>query len=226
MIDRVFWEEVQKAWITDAQSRIKDMDIGSGGDIDPVLLGDPFEMDDIPLDEVDDWSVFDAIREGRNISAKPKVPKLDADRFEKLLEKKTIPDYVEACRLLKACKLPSKMDGLYETLIERMPVLSDALKYSEGVYQADLTEFYEYYIPETLKLTANYIEYLGIGIEPKILEETEKEILDAGNQLVIAVNDKVNEIYRYASMEITAKAKALESMMNMNGYVDPDLKIK
>ena len=41
----------------------------------------------------------------------------------------------------------------------------------------------------------------------------------------MAYNDKVDEIYRFASMEIKAKAKALESIMSQDGHVDSKYKI-
>ena len=38
------------------------------------------------------------------------------------------------------------------------------------------------------------------------------------------VNEKIDEIYKFASIEIKAKAKALESLMSQDGYVDPNYK--
>ena len=40
------------------------------------------------------------------------------------------------------------------------------------------------------------------------------------------VNEKIEEIYRYAKIEIHAQARALESMMSQEGYVDPNFKIR
>ena len=117
------------------------------------------------------------------------------------------------------------MDNLYKELIIRIPTLQESLDKFEEIYQPDMYQFYEYYIPEALQLTATYIEYLDVGIGEKILQETEREVLDAANKLLIAVNDKIDEIYRFASMEIKAKAKALESLMSQDGYVDPSFKI-
>ena len=51
------------------------------------------------------------------------------------------------------------------------------------------------------------------------------EIVDAVKKLIIAVNDKIDEIYKFASIEIKAKAKALESLMSSEGYVDSGFKI-
>ena len=117
------------------------------------------------------------------------------------------------------------MDDLYVSLIEKMSKLHDAIEKFESVYQTDMTQFYEYYIPETLQLTATYLEYLNAGIGDQIILENEKEVLDATDKLLIAVNDKIDEIYKFASLEIKAKAKALESLMSQDGYVNPNFKI-
>ena len=156
---------------------------------------------------------------------RPRRPQLNKDRFKSLLDSQNLQDYVEACRMIRNCELPEEMDKLYQELILRIPVLQESLDKFDEVYQPDMYQFYEYYIPEALQLTATYIEYLDVGIGEKILKETEKEVLDAAAKLIIAVNDKVDEIYKFASIEIKAKAKALESVMSQDGYVDPNFKI-
>ena len=236
MIDRKFWEEARKSWVIDAPSEITGVKTGSGGEIDPSLLKDPWDREEVPFDMVDYDNAFDAVLIGQDIPIKresdkpkepevPPKPRLDTERFDALIEKQNIPDYVEACKLLKDCELPSRMSELYGSLIERLPVLQDAIIKFESVYQADMSQFYEYYIPEALQLTSTYIEYLDVGIGDEIISQTEKEVIDACDKLLIAVNDKIDEIYKFASIEIKAKAKALESMMSQDGYVDPDFKI-
>lgn len=223
MIDRQFWGDAKKAWIVKAPPKIKDIKTGSGGSIDPSLLKDPWDIEVISFDEVD--LDEDAQAENPNIIKLEEQPQLDPDKFESLIEKQTIHDYVEACKLLRECELPEEMDDLYASLIERMPVLQDVIVKFEGVYQADIIQFYEYYIPEALQLTATYLEYLNLGIDEQIILETRKEVMDAVNKLLIAVNDKIDEIYKFASLEIKAKAKALESLMSQDGYVDSNFKI-
>ena len=152
-------------------------------------------------------------------------PQLDKKRFDELIASCSLPKYAEACRLLRSCELPAEMDELYQTLILRIPVLQESIDKFEDVYQPDMYSFYEYYIPEALQITATYLEYLDVGIGEGILQETEKEVLEAANKLLIAVNDKIDEIYKFASIEIKAKAKALESLMSQDGYVDSKFKI-
>ncbi len=151
--------------------------------------------------------------------------RLDRKAFEDLLQKQQLLDYTEACRLLISCKLPENMENLFKELIARMPILQESIDKFESVYQPDMYQFYEYYIPEALRLTATYIGYLDVGIGEKILKETEIEVLDATSKLLTGINDKVDEIYRFASMEIKAKAKALESIMSQDGHVDSKYKI-
>lgn len=151
--------------------------------------------------------------------------RLDRNVFENLLQKQQLLDYAEACRLLISCELPENMENLFKELIARMPILQESIDKFESVYQPDMYQFYEYYIPEALRLTATYIEYLDVGIGEKILKETEIEVLDATSKLLTGINDKVDEIYRFASMEIKAKAKALESIMSQDGHVDSKYKI-
>lgn len=264
MIDRSFWEEARRAWIVQAPPKIKDVHIGSGGDIDPSLLVDPWDMDEIPFDMVDFEGATRAAFEGGEIplkpgigksgqrqaaraasdlatetegtsavagassapvEEKPKRPKLDSARFEAALEQQTLPAYVDACRLLRACALPQEMDALYGELIDRMSVLQDTMDKFEQIYQADTTQLREFYIPEALELTASYLEYLDIGIGEDTIESTAREILEALKKLRLAVEDTQKEICKFATIEINAKAKALESLMSQNGFVNPDFKI-
>ena len=75
MIDRSFWEEARRAWIVQAPPKIKDVHIGSGGDIDPSLLVNPWDMDEIPFDMVDFEGATRAAFEGGEIPLKPGIGK-------------------------------------------------------------------------------------------------------------------------------------------------------
>ena len=127
--------------------------------------------------------------------------------------------------MLRDCELPEEMDKVLEKLTDRLQALKSAQNRFKDVYLVDLTQFYEYYIPEALQLTASYLEYRAIGIGEEILKETKQEVLDVSKKLLVAVNDTIDQIYKFATMEIKAKAKALDSIMSQDGYVDPVFKI-
>ena len=234
MIDRNFWEEARKAWVVIPPPQIKTVKTGSGGAIDPSFLKDPWDSEEVPFDAIDYDAAVMAVMNGGEISVKipqeqpsvPKKPKLDKDKFDEYMSQQDMPGYIGACRLLLSCDLPDKMDDVYGDLIEQMRILEESLEKFKDVYRTDLDQFYEYYIPEALQLTATYLEYIEIGIDGEIVRETEAEVMQALEKLLLAMNEKKDEIYKFASIELKAKAKALESLMSQDGFVDPAYKIR
>ncbi len=232
MIERHFWEDALKVWTVLPPPKIKDVKTGSGGSIDPSLLKDPWE---IPFDNIDFDASAEAVMKGADLSVKQKEPepvsdflkpRLDKGKFDELMGKMDMPSYIETAKLLLKCDLPERMDDVYSDLIEQMKILEETVEKFKEVYNTDLSQFYEYYIPEALQLTATYLEYIEIGIDDEVVKETETEVMQALEKLLLAVNDKKDEIYKFASIELKAKAKALESLMSQDGYVNPEYKIK
>ncbi len=151
--------------------------------------------------------------------------RLNKSKLDELLEKKTVSSFLDASGLIRACELPISMDELFGNVEDRLSVLADTVEKYKGIYNPELFEFYEYYVPEIMQLTATFIEYEDAGIGPDLLRETGEEILDAGKDLLIAINDKIDEIYRFVSIDTKARAKALDSIMAQNGHVESKYKI-
>lgn len=242
-MDKMFWEEVKAVWFlengqksfksTDEREEVPFDQVDFDATFDAFFAGNDVQLNssgyserkvpgrESPDREISEQKLSDLQPETEETPKR----KLDVDRFEGLLEKRTIPDYIEACKMLKDCKLPQDMDLVYEKLMAQMQLLQGTITKFSSVYQADMTQFYECYIPETLQLTSSYIEYLNMGIREKILQETEKEVMNALDKLLVSVDEKKEEICRFASIEIKARAKALESLMSQDGYVDPGFKL-
>ena len=147
------------------------------------------------------------------------------DELEKLLATQTLPDYSRALKIITSCRLPLEMHLLYGNLIERLGVLEKTEEKYKDVYQADLTQFYDYYIPEAVRITTTFLGYVDARVGKAIVDSAEKEVMAAGETLLLAINEKIDEIYKFASIEVKAKAKALDAIMNQDGYVDPAYKI-
>lgn len=62
-----------------------------------------------------------------------------------------------------------------QELLDRMSVLQTSIREFEKVYQPDMSQFYDCYIPDTLQLAASYLEYVDAEIDGDIIKETEKE---------------------------------------------------
>lgn len=123
-----------------------------------------------------------------------------------------IQDYTGALKVIATCRLPLNMHLLYGNLIERIAVLEKTAEKYKDDYQVDLTQFYDYYIPEVVHITTTFLGYIDDRVGKAIVDSAEKEVMAAGETLLLAINEKINEIYKFASIEIKAKAKALEQL--------------
>jgi len=246
MIDNNFWIDAANAWSWDAQPDIKIKDSG-GGSISEELLKDPWDTDEyIDFDMVDLDASTEAMFAGGSIVLKdappqkpvapvieveeeiPAPPKiiLDTDRFDSFLEKETIEGYVECFKMLISSGLGTDITDDLKEIRTRLSVLNDSVKKFNKVYNADLSQFMEIYIPDALNMVVSYIECENASVGEDIINRTKSEIVNTNNTLLLAINDKINEIYKFATIEINAQAKALESLMNMDGYINPEFKIK
>ena len=151
---------------------------------------------------------------------------LDKKRFNELIRIGKIPGYVAASKLLLECALPEDIAQIYRQLVERMPVLQDAVVRFSDIYQADMDQFEEYFAPEALKITAVYLDYQTVGPSEKILKENRDGVFLATRKLLQVVNEKIDEIYRFVTIDANAQSKALEALMSQDGYVDSEYKIK
>ena len=156
------------------------------------------------------------------VPAKPKKPPFDSERFAGLVEKGDIFSFSAAFNMLADYGLPMKMEEMFRDIADSMVSLDESIKKFEGIYTPDMSQFYDYYIPEALELASTYVEYASAEIDEEILVLTEKEVLSMAETLITGLNDKKNELYQYGSMELKARAKALESIMGQNGHVKED----
>ena len=168
-----------------------------------------------------------AIEEDNTVRV-PVIPDsgLDKNRFNSLIKDGGIPNYVAASELLLRCSLPEEIAQTYRQLVDRMPILQDAVSRYEEIYHADLDQFNEYFAPEALKITAVYLDYQAVRPSEKIIKETRDGVFLATKKLLQVVNEKIDEIYRFVTIDANAEAKALETLMSQDGYVDPQYRIK
>ena len=179
----------------------------------------PVSEEKVAIDEPERSKTFE------DVAADIPQSKLKKKEFEAYIEKGDIPAYVNASLLLMECDLPEDIRTNYDQLIERMPILQDAIDKFDKVYHADMDQFNEYFAPEALKVTATYLDYQAVAPSEKILKETRENVLMATKKLVQVVNEKIDEIYMFVTIETNAEAKALETVMIQDGYVDSKFKI-
>lgn len=211
MINNEFWKDAAASWMWNAKPDF-DVKVGSGGQISEELLKKPWESTDIDFAEIEDCEIDAEIY-------------FDMEKYDTYFEMETITGFLNCFVLLRNCSLPVEMTDLYQEIIKRMKVLDEATDKYKKIYEADISMFIENYIPEALSLSVGYIECVNAKICEETLISTQNEVVEALDTLLIGINDKIEEIYKFASMELKATAKALNANMNMDGYVDPKFKI-
>lgn len=236
MINNKFWKDAASSWVWMAKPDVH-VKTGSGGQISDELLKNPWEImedDFVDFDEIDHEATMRSMMEGGDVILKEQQDKkpspsvgirLDMDQFDDYLELETIAGFSSCFRMLRDCGLPDAMTIPFGQIVERMAVLEDAANKFKKVYEADLSIFIESYMPEALNLSVGYVEYRNAKVDETILISTQNEVVEALNTLLIGINDKIDEIYKFASIELKAAAKALNANMNMDGHVDSKFKI-
>ena len=195
--------------------------------LNPAIMQNPLYKKDFEYSEKVITTGEDYIQDINNDDSM-NLPKsgLDRAKFMKLLELQGIPNYILACKLLLNCEMPEEIRDNYNELIKRMPILKDAVDKYDNIYHADLNQFEDYFAPEALKITATLVEYEVVKPSAEILRNTRENVFQASKKLLLLVNEKIEEIYKFVTIETNAEAKALEALMSQNGYVDPELKLR
>lgn len=161
-------------------------------------------------------------------SSEKDISELGFDRkaFFNAVNARGISNYVSASQMLVDAFETGEVCGKFSELVERMPILQDSINKYDDVYHADIDQFDEYYAPETLRLAAHLLELERISPSDEIVAEVRENVIQATNKLIILVNEKIEEIYKFVTIESNAEARALEALMSQDGYIDSNLKIR
>lgn len=151
--------------------------------------------------------------------------KLDRSRIESLIEQRNLTSFAEIYSILIDSNIPQEMGKICRMLTEEICILRDSIEKYKDIYQLDLDQFYDYYLPESIELISTYIDYLNARVDERIINEAKEKVIDSSEHLLIAIVDMKNELYKFGSMELKARANALESVMGQNGHVSTDQRL-
>lgn len=197
--------------------------------LNPALLQNPLYKKEEPgmiAQPIEETTIEEAVAHSEDEAMAIPQSELDRAEFNTLLEKHGIVNYVAACKLLLKCEMPQDIRENYNKLVKRMPLLQDAVDKFDNVYHADLDQFDDYFAPEALKVTATLVEYEVVKPSEEVLRATRENVYQASKKLLLLVNEKIDEIYKFVTIETNAEAKALEAIMSQNGYVDSQYKFR
>lgn len=234
MINNEFWKAAASSWSWEAKQDIQVV-FGGGNKISEELLKKPWDIyndeEYVPWEMVDGDATLESVMKGGDIVLKKEVEekstkiKLDNDKFDEYFEQENMNGYLKCFEMLRDCGMSEDITERLDKANERLKVLEDAQNKFQKVYVADVSMFMESYIPEALNLSVGLIEYINAKTSEEILMSVQEEVVEALDTLLIGVNDKIDEIYKFAAIELKAAAKALNATMNMDGYVDSEFRI-
>ena len=169
---------------------------------------------------------IDKVREKARLKKLAKSAELYFDEYtddsigQKITELKEIADLKISRSILEQLSYESifeysKID--IDACMEKIDSLQKALE--NNPTQKDSAErFASYYIPETIGILMRFVQYANDKApedDLNIVYEKAKESLSALNE---AIDEKIDNIYQYSTMETVAKADALNKILTQNGY--------
>ena len=126
---------------------------------------------------------------------------------------KTILKQLESEEVIEYSKIP------VAECIEKLENLQKALENNPS--QRDSAErFANYYIPETIGIVMTFVQYVNDNAPEDDMNIVFEKAMESINALNDALDEKVDNIYQYTTMDTIAKADALNDILSHNGYTN------
>ena len=162
---------------------------------------------------------------GTNISSETaKIDKLPFS-YEELTEKTDINMYIVDFEYVYTYNLPEKLHSKIADIIHGLNGLKKTIEtYPDS--KKEMIRFFSYYIPETLRVIVSFNSYQQSGIDDKVKDNVFGRVMSSVDTLKTAIDEKINDIYQYATMNTVAQAEALQKIMHQDGFLSGTNKLK
>lgn len=145
--------------------------------------------------------------------------------YEELVDKADLGACVFAFEYVMSGDIPTLLKELLLELTPKLRCLQKTvIQYpdkKDSIYQ-----FLHYYVPEAVKVVAEYQQYQFVGLDERSLQNVYEKVTAAIRALDLAVLQKIAEIYNFATMDTVAQAEALREILSQDGFVDAAYAIK
>lgn len=143
--------------------------------------------------------------EKTNLSKKGKEAIVKINKYQSLIENKTIKDNIKVI-----CDLSNKIIDTAE----------------KGKKTNDVKKFINYYLPFTLNILDQYNEIEDKGLSSKESKEFMKKVETLTDKVKIACENTLNSLYEGDMINTNADIKVFEGMLKSDGLVDDNMKIR
>lgn len=132
-------------------------------------------------------------------------------------EHEELPSYIFKIKTMIDPDMPEQMNDSLTEMVDALERLDMALKekpeHKESSYQ-----FFAYYIPETIRILYAYMEYGRSGIAEDSIDPVYENVLHAIYKVSSAAKQQVEDIYKHAIVDTTARANALTEILGQDGF--------
>lgn len=145
--------------------------------------------------------------------------------YEELVDKADLGACIFAFEYVMSGDIPTMMKDLLLELTPKLRCLQKTvIQYPEK--KDSIYQFLHYYVPEAVKVVAEYQQYQFVGLDERSLQNVYEKVTAAIRALDLAVLQKIAEIYNFATMDTVAQAEALREILSQDGFVDKTYAIK
>lgn len=113
--------------------------------------------------------------------------------------------------------LPKELKTAVESVVQKLYGLRKTLEYYPDRAK-EVENFLCYYVPEALRIIISYHRYQGTGLDQATMDKVYKRVMDSVEMVDSAIEIKIKDIYRMATMNTVAQADALQTILGQDGY--------
>lgn len=125
--------------------------------------------------------------------------------------------FIESFEFIKNLDIPINFKEEIDKIINDLIKLKETIeKYCEK--RNEIGDFLDYYLPESIKLMLQYIDYQNADMDEVMLKDVNKKIYNTLNDVHKALCKEINELYKYDTVITKARADALSGILLQDGF--------
>lgn len=125
--------------------------------------------------------------------------------------------FIESFEFMQNLDIPINFKEEINKIINYLIRLKETIeKYCER--RNEIGDFLDYYLPESIKLLLQYIDYQNAGVDEEMLKDVNKKIYNTLNDIHNALCKEINELYKYDTVITKARADALSGILLQDGF--------
>ena len=185
---------------------------------DPEVLEITTDEETILLRTADTSETYHIFKLLLSLEIEPDRKYVDMDKLTlDTFVKDDMETYIFHLKTLYDPEMPLEMQDDIAEMIECLEKLDVALKQYPSQEESS-HRFFTYYIPETIRLIYSFYEYERAGVSEQKINPVYSKVMESIHSVGNAARQRVDEIYKLATMGTIAKADALHKIIKQDGY--------